>query len=157
MRSFTGPRHYNPRMSLPLAVFDTNVFVSALRSRRGASYRLLSLVGSGRFELVLSVPLALEYEAVGLRTLPDTTLTPAAFDDILNFVCRSARHQRVYYSWRPCLPDPGDDMVLEAAVAASGATVVTHNVGDFIGAEQLGVPVCRPRDFLHQIGEATGP
>lgn len=143
-------------MSLPVAVFDTNVFVSALRSRRGASFRLLSLVGSGRFELVLSVPLALEYEAVGLRTLPAIGLPRAAFDDVLNFVCGAARHQPVYYSWRPTLPDPGDDMVLEVAVAASGATVVTHNVRDFAGAERLGVPVCRPQDFLHQIGEA-GP
>lgn len=144
-------------MSLPVAVFDTNVFVSALRSRRGASFRLLSLIGSGRFELVISVPLALEYEAVGLRTLPDTTLMPEAFDDLLNLVCREARQQAVYYSWRPCLPDPGDDMVLEVAVAAGGATVVTHNVRDFTGAERFGVPVCRPQEFLARIEEADRP
>lgn len=70
----------------PGVVLDTNVFVSALRSRRGASFRLLGLVGTERFEIELSVPLALEYEAVGGRVLPDTTLTEAAFEDILNFV-----------------------------------------------------------------------
>jgi hypothetical protein len=90
----------------PAVVLDTNVFVSALRSRRGASFRLLGLVGTGRFEVELSVPLALEYEAVGRRVLPDTALTPADFDAVLDFVCRAARHREVFYSWRPCLTDP---------------------------------------------------
>jgi predicted nucleic acid-binding protein len=42
---------------------DTNVLVSALRSRKGASFRLLSIMGAGKFELAISVPLILEYEA----------------------------------------------------------------------------------------------
>ena len=45
-------------------VLDTNVLTSALRSRKGASFRLLSLVGTGRFDIALSVPLVLEYEGV---------------------------------------------------------------------------------------------
>jgi predicted nucleic acid-binding protein len=137
----------------PGVVLDTNVFVSALRSRRGASFRLLGLVGTGRFEIELSVPLALEYESVGRRVLPDTPLTEAAFEDILDFVCRAARHREVFFSWRPCLPDPGDDLVLELAVAAGGATVVTFNWADFRGAERFGVRVVSPREFLAEIGE----
>lgn len=137
----------------PGVVLDTNVFVSALRSRRGASFRLLELVGTGRFEIELSVPLALEYESVGRRVLPDTTLTEAAFEDIFDFVCRAARHREVFFSWRPCLPDPGDDLVLELAVAAGGATVVTFNRADFRGAERFGVRVVSPQEFLAEIGE----
>lgn len=140
----------------PGIILDTNVFVSALRSRRGASYRLLRLVGTGRFEVELSVPLALEYEAVGRRVLPDTTVSEPAFEDILDFVCRSARHRGVYFSWRPCLPDPGDDMVLELAVAAGGATVVTFNRADFRGAERFGVRVVSPKEFLAELGEVGG-
>ena len=34
----------------PQIVIDTNVVVAALRSQRGASYRLLMLVDSGKFE-----------------------------------------------------------------------------------------------------------
>ena len=49
------------------AILDTNVLVAALRSRRGFSNRLLAQVGSGRFEIALSGPLALEYEAVLTR------------------------------------------------------------------------------------------
>jgi predicted nucleic acid-binding protein len=47
-------------MEKPDIVIDTNVVVSALRSRRGASHRLLLLVDSGKFQTNLSVPLFLE-------------------------------------------------------------------------------------------------
>ena len=146
-------REYNRGVALPAVVFDTNVFVSALRSRRGASFRLLGLVGTGRFDIQLSVPLALEYESVGLRTLPATDLTPTDFQNILNFVLSASRRREVFFNWRPFLPDPGDDMVLELAVAAGGATVVTYNVADFAGANRLGVRVVRPWDFLVELGE----
>ena len=137
----------------PGVVLDTNVFVSALRSRRGASFRILELVGTGRFDIELSVPLALEYQAAGRRTLPATSLSDTDFDAILDFVCRSARHREVFYTWRPCLPDPGDDMILELAVAAGGAAIVTFNRADFRGAEQFGVRLITPQEFLAQIGE----
>ena len=38
--------------------------VAALRSRQRASFRLLELLRDGRFEIAVSVPLVLEYEAV---------------------------------------------------------------------------------------------
>ncbi|MBI2615721.1 MAG: PIN domain-containing protein, partial [Gemmatimonadetes bacterium] len=38
-------------------VLDTNVLVAGLRSRRGASYRVLRLIEYGRVRPVLSVPL----------------------------------------------------------------------------------------------------
>lgn len=137
----------------PHIVIDTCVLVSALRSRLGASFALLNLVGTGRFEIELSVPLALEYETVGRRVLADTPLTDADLDAILDFMCCSARHREVFYTWRPCLPDPGDDMVLELAVAAGGATIVTFNLADFRGVEQFGIRVCRPQEILAEIGE----
>jgi predicted nucleic acid-binding protein len=137
----------------PNIVVDTNVFVSSLRSKRGASFRLVRLIGTGRFEIELSVPLALEYESVGRRTLPATTLSDADFDDIFNYVCRAARHREIFFTWRPFLPDPKDDMILELAVAAGSATIVTYNDADFRGADQFGVRVIRPQTFLTEIGE----
>ena len=52
---------------VPLVVLDTNVLVSALRSRKGAAFRLVSLVGMGHFDVAVSVPLVLEYEDALLR------------------------------------------------------------------------------------------
>ena len=48
-------------------VLDTDVLVAALRSSRGASRQLLRCALDRRFELLLSVPLILEYEAVLTR------------------------------------------------------------------------------------------
>jgi predicted nucleic acid-binding protein len=45
-------------------VLDTAVIVAAMRSDAGASRKLVLAALDRRFELLLSVPLALEYEAV---------------------------------------------------------------------------------------------
>ncbi|MDP8982851.1 MAG: PIN domain-containing protein [Acidobacteriota bacterium] len=47
-------------------VLDTNVVIAALRSQRGASFAILRQFGRGWVPLI-SVPLLLEYEAVGKR------------------------------------------------------------------------------------------
>ncbi len=113
---------------------------------------LLSLVGTGKFDVVLSVPLVLEYELVAKRVLDDTPLTEEDIEAIIDYLCLVGRPQRVFYLWRPFLKDPSDDMVLELAVAAGGATIVTFNLRDFKGAEQFGVEVMTPQMFLRKIG-----
>src|ERR1700674_1669481 len=98
-------------------VIDTNVLVAALRSRHGASHRLLTLIGSGRFEFSVSVPLVLEYEYAAKAMLGEIPLTESDIDDIIDYICQAASRVEVYYLWRPLLKDPKDDMVLELAVA----------------------------------------
>lgn len=56
-------------MPIPQVVLDTNVIVAGLRSRRGSAFQLLMLVGMGRFDIHLSVPLVLEYQEVLSREL----------------------------------------------------------------------------------------
>jgi hypothetical protein len=51
-------------MPIPQIVIDTNIIVAGIRSRNGSAFRLLTLVGTGRFDIHLSVPLVLEYEEV---------------------------------------------------------------------------------------------
>ena len=134
---------------LPRIVIDTNVLVSALRSRRGWSFTLLSAVGGGRFEHVVTVPLVMEYEAVLLRS--GTVPLPAdAAQDVIDYLCATALHQAVHFLWRPKLADPKDDMVLEAAVNGGCDAIVTHNRRDFLAAESLGVRVLRPADFMNR-------
>lgn len=53
--------------------------------------------------------------------------------------------------WRPFLADPEDDMVLELALAAGCSIIITHNVRDFAGCEQLGVTALSPGEFLNSI------
>ena len=137
----------------PRVVLDTNVLVSALRSRKGASYALLSQVGTGRFTLCLSVPLMLEYESVLLRQLRDTGLTRTDIEDVLDFLGLTGEPCTVYFRWRPYLKDPDDDMVLELAVAAGCSRIVTHNVRDFRELPHFAVEAVTPAEFLREIGE----
>ena len=136
----------------PRVVLDTNVVVAGLRSRRGASFRLLSEIGRGKFQLALSVPLVLEYEDALLRHASASGLTPRDVDAVLDYFCAVGHLQSISFLWRPLLPDPKDDLVLEPAVAAGCGIVVTYNVRDFRGAESLGVAAQRPVEFLRAIG-----
>ena len=58
----------------------------------------------------------------------------------------------MFYLWRPVLSDPGDDHVLEAAVAGGCDGILTYNQRDFAGAERFGVRVITPKEFLFEIG-----
>ena len=126
-------------------VLDTNVLVTALKSSRGASFRLLSLVEHDLFTLHVSTPLVTEYEAVLKRGL--TSLSTEEIDDVIDYLCSKAVLDKIFYLWRPVLKDPDDDFVLELAVKAN-ATIVTWNVADFKRAARFGVDVMTPREFL---------
>ena len=132
-------------------VLDTSVFVAAIRSRRGASFELISRLGASAFDVVVSVSLVLEYESALLRHVTESPLSEQDVRDLLDYVCEVAGHQEIFYLWRPFLRDPGDDLVLELAVAARCEAIVTHNVRDFSGAEKFGVRIITPGEFLQWV------
>lgn len=129
-------------------VIDTNVLVSALRSRLGWSFALLDKAGTGYFEHVVTVPLVMEYEDV-LHRPGMVSIAAQDVDDVLDYVCATALRQQVYFLWRPKLSDVKDDMVLEAAVNGQCQFIVTWNVRDFAAAAQFGIKVVNPSEFLN--------
>jgi len=139
----------------PQIVIDTNVLVAAQRSRRGASAKLISLVGADRFDIHVSVPLVLEYEEVLLRYQSELGLTQEDVADVVDALCALSKHHKIYFLWRPYLRDRKDELVLELAVAARCNYIVTYNQRDFSGAETFGIRVMDPRTFLQAIGELT--
>lgn len=140
-------------MSISEVVIDTNVLVAGLRSRNGRSFKLLNLIGKGRFNINLSIPLLLEYEDVLTRQLPHLSITKSDISDLLDYYCAVGRGHQIYYLWRPTLRDPSDEMLLELAVKANCDGIITFNKRDFIGSEQFGVALYTPGEFLAQIGE----
>ncbi len=138
--------------SVPKIVIDTNVLVSALRSRRGQSFALLSLIGNGAFQHVVSVPLVMEHEAVLLRA-GMVPLSDTAVQDVIDYLCATGLRQDIHFLWRPQLPDLKDDMVLEAAVNGGCEAIVTHNVRDFVGTQALGVSAMTPAEFMTHLKE----
>lgn len=108
------------------------------------------------FQICLSVSLYLEWQAV--LTRPENLPSGRAAADALGFLrylASLAHLQDIHFLWRPFLRDPDDDMVLELAVAAGAAYVVTHNVGDFRGCETTGVRAVTPGEFLNLIRRSS--
>jgi putative PIN family toxin of toxin-antitoxin system len=131
-----------------LTVFDTSVIISALMSATGASFRLIGLVRAGVLHPAVTAPLVFEYDDVASRPGLLPHLSPSEITGFLDwFVSVSSQH-KVHFLWRPLLRDPQDDMVLEAAVAASADYLVTFNTSDFDGASSLGVRVVTPPQLL---------
>jgi putative PIN family toxin of toxin-antitoxin system len=131
-------------------ILDTNVVVSGMRSREGASYRLLlELGGESRFRIFVSVPLAMEYE-MALKRVPG--LRPTDAERLVDFLCEVGEKREIYFLWRPLLRDPKDEMVLEVAVEAQADAIVTHNVRDFKGVqERFGIRIVTPGAFLLEL------
>jgi predicted nucleic acid-binding protein len=139
-------------MTTPQVVIDSNVMVAGFRSRRGASFRLLTLVGTGRFDIHLSVPLVLEYEDALLRIPLPVRPTPVAVTAVIDYHCAVAKKHAIFFLWRPFLPDPKDDMVLELAVTARCDYIITYNISDFTGITRFGLRAIDPCAFLLKIG-----
>ncbi len=134
-------------------VMDTNVLIAALRSRRGPSFKLLSLIGKGEFDIHLSVPLVLEYEAVAKRSRWSEKPAWSHVSNILDYLCAVGRQQQIHFLWRPRARDPKDDMILEVAVAGECDGIVTYNKKDFAEAKSFGLELWTPKEFLKKIGE----
>src|SRR5205085_6414378 len=130
------------------------VIVAALLSNRGASHRLLQLVGDHRWRINLSVPLVFEYEQTLKRVCVGGSLTGRDIDSVLHFLCAQANLRLIYFLCRPLLPDPKDDFILELAVESRADFLVTFNTKDFAGAERFGIRVISPGEFLAIIREA---
>ena len=130
------------------AILDTCVLVSALRSKDGASHGVLRAVLAGRIRLALSVALAIEYEEVCLRPGLVPSLEPAQITKVVDGLCSLSQHQKIFYTWRPFLTDPDDDLVLELALAAGAPYIITRNIKDFQGSETLGIRIITPAQAL---------
>ena len=137
-------------------VLDTSVMVAAARSRRGSSFAIVQMIPERHFEVCLSVGLYMEWVSVLTRqeNLPPD-ITPQKALGFLRHLTSLSHLQDIHYLWRPFLPDPDDDMVLELAFAADCKYIVTYNHRDFRGSDQLGILTISPADFLKQLQNQT--
>ena len=131
-------------------VLDTNVVIAALRSRRGASFAILRRLGRDWTPLI-SAPLILEYEAVAKRKGQRLKIPESRVEAIVRAFCFFGEETDIHFRLRPFLPDPGDEFLLELAVAGRAEAIVTHNVRHFVGVETFGIRVLTPCEFLRII------
>ena len=139
-------------------VLDTNIFLSALFSKQGASNKLLVwLFEQQKRYNVISNTLLTEYADVLTRDKNlqrYNNLTKTDIEKFLDDVCLISYHQKIYFLWRPFLKDSNDDMVLEVAVNAQAKAIITFNPKDFKGVkEKFNIEIFSPKEFLQSIGE----
>jgi putative PIN family toxin of toxin-antitoxin system len=135
-------------------VLDTDVVVAAMRSPSGASAAILRSVRRGRALLLLSVPLAMEYEAVCSKAEHRLAagLSAREVEIFLDATIAMAEPVETHFLWRPQLRDANDEMVLETAVNGRADALVTFNRRDFGTAPaQFGVELLLPREAIERI------
>lgn len=106
-----------------------------------------------RFEISISVPLALEYEATLIRHSQELGLSVSEATGLVDYLCAVGQPQEIHFLWRPALNDPADEFILELAVAGQCAAIVTHNVRDFGGATSFDIAVLTPGELLRSLRE----
>ena len=133
-------------------MIDTNVLVSAIRSRNGASFALIGSLGDPRWTPAISVALILEYEEVLMREAKRFQLPLGMIEIILDAFCAQSSRHSISFSLRPSLKDPDDEFLLDVAVSSQAEFIVTYNIRDFEGADAYGVRPVTPFEFLKIIG-----
>jgi putative PIN family toxin of toxin-antitoxin system len=132
-------------------ILDTNVLYSGLYSSQGASFKVLEAIEEGRLQTVLSTTLLFEYEEILKRNQTTLGLSNSEIENILDYFCLQSEHQKIYFLWRPYLPDPKDDHLLELAVASGTNLITTFNVKDFRGVDKFNVKTITPKQLLEEL------
>ena len=135
-------------------VLDTNVFVSAILSADGAARQVLRQALRGEIVPLFGNALFAEYEDVlGREELfAASPIGPDQREALLDAILSVAVWVRVYYLWRPNLPDEADNHLIELAVAGGASAIVTGNTRDVAaGALRFdGLSVLTPARFLKE-------
>jgi len=72
---------------------------------------------------------------------------------LLDIFLATCRWTRIYFGWRPNLPDEGDNHLIELAVAGGARRIVTHNLRD-LRSKELKFPdlvAVTPEQFLKEV------
>jgi putative PIN family toxin of toxin-antitoxin system len=136
-------------------VIDTCVWVAAVRSRRGASFALLSEIPHRRFHFGIFVPLFLEYKAKLLEIVEkaQTPLSLKQINSILSALAFYCSEVPIFYQLRPNLKDENDNMVFTCAANFGATKIITHNVKDFITGKLTAyeIEIITPGDFIREL------
>lgn len=130
----------------------TNVLVAGLISGKGPNREILRLCLKGDLQPFVGNALYLEYQDLlnreNIQALcQQTSVSLMEFLDGFAQVCKAVDAR---YLWRPNLRDEADNHLVELAIAAQAAYIVTNNIADFARAElkHLGYEVITPAQLL---------
>ncbi len=135
-------------------VIDTNIFLGACLGE-GAAHHVVAACLRGKCRPLMGAALFAEYESVLGRAELFVTcrLSLAERDELLDIFLATCEWTRIYFAWRPNLPDEADNHLVELAVAGGARFIVTRNLRD-VARMELKFPELRivsPEDFLKEI------
>lgn len=105
--------------------------------------------------MVLSNHLLFEYEEVAKRYASEMGLTLEDIDNVLDALCAAAEQRQLQPAWIPRLSDPDDEPLLQLAVEAQVPVIVTRNTRHLKPAENFGIEVLTPAEFLAKLRESV--
>jgi len=135
-------------------VIDTDVLLSAFISPTGASRELVLDALDGKFSLLLSTSLLVEYEALLRRSqhLARAKATDADATEILDALAGICVPVVFDYQWRPTGAHRDDELVIETAINGHADALATFNLKDMRDAGALfGFHAQRPGPLLRRI------
>ena len=133
---------------------DTDTIVAAMRSPTGASAALLRAAQAGRVALPATSPLCLEYESVCSRPehMAAAGFGPADLAVFLDALVDLVEPVDAWFLWRPQLRDPGDELVLEAAVSGRASAIVTFNRRHYgPTVARFGIDILLPAEAIRRV------
>jgi putative PIN family toxin of toxin-antitoxin system len=135
-------------------VIDTDVLLSGFISPDGASRQLVLDALDGKFALLLSTPLLLEYESVLRRPqhLARARGSDAEVTEVLDALAGICVPVVFDYSWRPTGADADDELVMETAINGHADALATFNLKHMHDAGALfGFQVQRPGPLVRRL------
>ena len=135
-------------------VIDTNIWISALISKDGASREIIRLALQDIIVPQISTTLFLEYEAVMKRKSIKglCPLTTVEQEELFNAFLSTCQWNEIFYLWRPNLVDEGDNFLIELAVASNVNYIITENIKDIATPElNFDIKVIKPKEFIKRI------
>jgi putative PIN family toxin of toxin-antitoxin system len=128
-----------------IAVFDTNILISALLSSRGTPFRCLALAKIGSVESVTCQEILDEFaQKLLLKFKFSQAATQTAIEEIKYF----SRVVAISSTLTVVEDDPDDDMVIECAVVAKATHIVTGDKHLLRLGTYQNIPIVKATQFI---------
>lgn len=139
----------------PRIVVDTNVFIAAILNPAGSNREVIRACLLGKASPLMGAALFHEYEDLLSRDtlMSGSPIGPSDRRTLFAAFLSVAEWVKIYFLWRPNLPDEADNHLIELAQAGSAEAIITNNIKDLTRGELRfpGLRVQTPKQFLRAI------